>query len=75
MRSSIHIVLFFLLGLVASFAIPRPAARPQAQYAVVDFAGKEACHSILTACRVDTECCPGLQCKSFDGESLCVPGG
>ncbi|KAL2136160.1 hypothetical protein VTI74DRAFT_5213 [Chaetomium olivicolor] len=56
----------------ALFAIPRH--QPQTQYSIVDF-GKDACHSILTNCRVDTDCCSGLSCKTFDGESLCIPGG
>ena len=38
MKSSFHVVLFFLLGLVASMALPRRQA--QAQFAVVDFSGK-----------------------------------
>lgn len=44
MKSSIHIILFFLLGLVASFAIPRPGPRSSAQYIVADFSGKEVCY-------------------------------
>ena len=35
----------------------------------------QACHSILTSCRATTDCCPGLKCQAFDGESLCIPGG
>ncbi|KAK3298803.1 uncharacterized protein B0H64DRAFT_82656 [Chaetomium fimeti] len=73
MRSSIHFVLFFLLGLVASMALPRRQA--QAQFAVVDFSGKAACHSILTSCRVDADCCAGLKCGVFDDDALCVPAG
>lgn len=38
MKSSIHVVLFFLLSLVASMALPRRQA--QAPFAVVDFSGK-----------------------------------
>jgi maltodextrin utilization protein YvdJ len=39
MKSSIQVVFFFLLGLVASFAIPLPKSR--AQFAIADF--KEVC--------------------------------
>jgi hypothetical protein len=39
MRSSIQIVLFFLLGLVASLALPG-RRQPPKQYTLVDFAGK-----------------------------------
>ena len=35
----------------------------------------KACHSILTSCRTDADCCSDLQCRTFDGESLCIPGG
>ena len=38
MKSSVHVILFFLLGLVASFALPKRQSR--AQFAVVDFSGK-----------------------------------
>ncbi|KAK3311097.1 uncharacterized protein B0T15DRAFT_489729 [Chaetomium strumarium] len=76
MKSSIQVFLFFLLGLVAGLAIPgTPRRQSQTQFAVVDFLGKEACHSILTSCRVDSDCCSGLKCGTFDDESLCVPGG
>jgi hypothetical protein len=39
MRSSIHVVLFFLLGLVASLALPN-ARQSQKQYALVEFSGE-----------------------------------
>ena len=39
MKFSIQVVFFFLLGLVASFAIPLPKSR--AQFAIADF--KEVC--------------------------------
>lgn len=38
MRSSINFILFFLLGLVASLALPRRQSQPQ--FAVVDFASR-----------------------------------
>jgi hypothetical protein len=38
MKSSLHVILFFLLGLVAGFALPKRQSR--AQFAVVDFSGR-----------------------------------
>jgi hypothetical protein len=73
MKPSIHVVLFFLLSLVTSMALPRRQA--QARFAVVDFTGKAACHSILTSCRVDADCCADLKCGVFDEDALCVPAG
>ncbi|KAK4127008.1 hypothetical protein N657DRAFT_640898 [Parathielavia appendiculata] len=73
MRSSFHVLTFFLLGLVAGLSIPKRQER--AQYTVVNFSGHGACHPVLTSCRVDGDCCSGLQCGRFDDEVLCVPAG
>ncbi|KAK4140041.1 uncharacterized protein C8A04DRAFT_15322 [Dichotomopilus funicola] len=73
MRSSVQFLLFFLLSLVSGLALHRRQAPPQ--FSMVDFTGKAACHSILTACRVDGDCCSELKCDVFDGEGLCVPAG
>ncbi|KAK4034042.1 hypothetical protein C8A01DRAFT_49465 [Parachaetomium inaequale] len=73
MKSSVHVILFFLLGLVAGLALPK--RQFPAQFTVVDFSGKAACHTILTSCRVDADCCSDLKCDIFDGEALCVPAG
>ncbi|KAK4197808.1 hypothetical protein QBC40DRAFT_231344 [Triangularia verruculosa] len=48
---------------------------PPTQYKITDFYGQAACHNVLTTCRVDSDCCPGLQCGNFDGEMLCTPHG
>ncbi|KAK4099400.1 hypothetical protein N658DRAFT_429841 [Parathielavia hyrcaniae] len=73
MRSSFHVLLFLLLGLAAGLSIPKRQDREE--YTVVDFSGHGACHSILTPCRVDGDCCSGLKCDKFDDEALCVPAG
>jgi hypothetical protein len=38
MKSSVHVILFFLFGLVAGFALPK--RQSPAQFAVVDFSGR-----------------------------------
>ncbi|KAK0718735.1 hypothetical protein B0T21DRAFT_338504 [Apiosordaria backusii] len=48
---------------------------PPTQYKITDFYGQAACHNVLTSCRVNSDCCPGLQCGNFDGEKLCTPLG
>ncbi|KAK4131674.1 hypothetical protein BT67DRAFT_387527 [Trichocladium antarcticum] len=94
MKSSIQLLFLFLLGLVASAAIPLPTphSRPRtARFAIAGFQevccssvppcavdvtdGTQACHSVLTSCRAGADCCPGLECKTYDGDSFCVPGG
>ena len=55
MKFSIQIILFFLLGLVASFAIPRPGPRSLAQYTVADFSGKEVCYLTWMCQRCNSE--------------------
>ncbi|KAK3896990.1 hypothetical protein C8A05DRAFT_39459 [Staphylotrichum tortipilum] len=73
--ASIHIILVFLLGLVAGLALPGQHPRAPSQYAMMDFRRRTACHSILTNCRTEADCCSGLRCDSFDGEAFCVPAG
>ncbi|KAK4170475.1 hypothetical protein QBC43DRAFT_250036 [Cladorrhinum sp. PSN259] len=64
-----------LFGLqVASFAIPNPLSPSQATLESF-YPTTTACHSILTTCRVDSDCCSGLRCGSYDGEYICTPGG
>ena len=91
MKLSMQFMLFFLLGLVASLALPK--RQSPKQYTLVD-SGKavradpsghfrqfividsqQACYSILTSCRTSADCCGGLRCGSFDDDMLCVPAG
>ncbi|KAK3336285.1 hypothetical protein B0T19DRAFT_437066 [Cercophora scortea] len=79
MKSSVIFLLFS--GLAAGLAIPArspdPAPSPEAetQRRLHEFYyGSEACHSVLTTCRVDSDCCPGMRCGTYDGEALCTPG-
>ncbi|KAK0730239.1 hypothetical protein B0H67DRAFT_26485 [Lasiosphaeris hirsuta] len=64
----------FLAGLAAGLVIPKVEAW---QVMVMDHwqYGTQACHSVLTSCRLSVDCCPDLLCRAFDGESLCTPGG
>ncbi|KAL2147163.1 hypothetical protein VTI28DRAFT_593 [Corynascus sepedonium] len=72
MRSSIHFILFFLLGLVTSLALPK---RQSKEPFTLLAPRNAACHANLTSCRTNADCCSGLKCESFDEEALCVPTG
>ncbi|KAK3985667.1 hypothetical protein QBC44DRAFT_249943 [Cladorrhinum sp. PSN332] len=74
MKSAFQIILFFLLGLVASLAIPSPWP-PSLATAESFYPAAAACRSILTTCRVDSDCCSGLRCGNYDGEYICTPEG
>ncbi|KAL2175470.1 uncharacterized protein P884DRAFT_228026 [Thermothelomyces heterothallicus CBS 202.75] len=73
MRYTIHFVLLFLLGLATGLALPR--RQSEEPFAVLSHARNTACHTILSSCRVDADCCSGLKCGLFDNEALCVPIG
>ncbi|KAK0716787.1 hypothetical protein B0T26DRAFT_750933 [Lasiosphaeria miniovina] len=66
--------LYYCLGLAAGLAMPLAGPRSDAQLSMLSY-GAEACHSVLTSCRQDADCCPGLRCKKYDSESFCIPGG
>ncbi|KAL2160959.1 hypothetical protein VTH06DRAFT_8671 [Thermothelomyces fergusii] len=73
MRSIIYLVFFFLLEVAAGLALPK--RRSEAPFIVLGHIRNTACHSILSSCRVDADCCAGLKCGLFDNEGLCVPIG
>ncbi|KAK5655509.1 hypothetical protein OQA88_5780 [Cercophora sp. LCS_1] len=64
--------ILFFAGLVAGIAIPDAQTW---QGTIMRYYNTEACHSVLTLCRVDVECCPGLRCKTVESESVCTPSG
>ncbi|KAK3392898.1 hypothetical protein B0H63DRAFT_456777 [Podospora didyma] len=72
MKPSFQILVFYLLRLAAAMVLPGP--RSTSQVTMINY-GPEACHSVLTSCHVDTDCCPDLRCKTYDSESFCIPGG
>ncbi|KAK4465451.1 hypothetical protein QBC42DRAFT_261258 [Cladorrhinum samala] len=74
MRSAFQVTLFFLLGTAAGLAIPLSPS-PSLSTLSSFYPATAACHSILTNCRVDADCCSGLRCGSYDGEHICTPGG
>ncbi|KAK4222745.1 hypothetical protein QBC38DRAFT_71597 [Podospora fimiseda] len=74
MKYSFQFILFSMLRLVAGLAIPSPWSASPATVTSF-YPVTSACHSILTSCRVDSDCCSGLLCRSYDGEYICTPGG
>ncbi|KAK3322830.1 hypothetical protein B0H66DRAFT_555318 [Apodospora peruviana] len=74
MKSNSFVILF-LAGLAVGMpTISEDVQRWQAT--IKDYRlTKTACHTVLTFCRTDADCCPGLGCVTVENDSICTPNG